>query len=174
MPTNVFFNHAVATEQHLVEDLIVESLRMYGHDVLYLPRQIVEEDTIFTEDVQATFGDAYSVEMYLSNVEGYEGQEDLATKFGVDINDDAEFIMSVRTWERFVSLDSNLVVSARPNEGDLIGLMTGHLFEIRFVSDPDPFYQLGKICFQMQVSLFEYSERISYGTSADLVEQKLT
>ena len=87
MPTNVFFNHAVATEQHLVEDLIVESLRMYGHDVLYLPRQIVEEDTIFTEDVQSTFGDAYSVEMYLSNVEGYEGQEDLVSKFGVDIND---------------------------------------------------------------------------------------
>ena len=173
MPTNVFFNHAVATEQHLVEDLIVESLRMYGHDVLYLPRQIVEEDTIFTEDVQATFGDAYSVEMYLSNVEGYEGQEDLATKFGVDINDDAEFIMSVRTWERFVSLDSNLVVSARPNEGDLIYFpMTGHLFEIRFVSDPDPFYQLGKIyVFKMQVSLFEYSgEDFDTGTSADLVE----
>ena len=173
MPTNVFFNHAVATEQHLVEDLIVESLRMYGHDVLYLPRQIVEEDTIFTEDVQATFGDAYSVEMYLSNVEGYEGQEDLATKFGVDINDDAEFIMSVRTWERFVSLDSNLVVSARPNEGDLIYFpMTGHLFEIRFVSDPDPFYQLGKIyVFKMQVSLFEYSgEDFDTGTAADLVE----
>ena len=81
--------------------------------------------------------------------------------------------MSVRTWERFVSLDSNLVVSARPNEGDLIYFpMTGHLFEIRFVSDPDPFYQLGKIyVFKMQVSLFEYSgEDFDTGTSADLVE----
>ena len=146
---------------------------MYGHDVLYLPRQIVEEDTIFTEDVQSTFGDAILSEMYLSNVEGYEGQEDLVSKFGVDINDDAEFIMSVRTWERFVSFDSNLATSLRPNEGDLIYFpMTGHLFEINFVEDPDPFYQLGKIyVFKMQVSLFEYSgEDFDTGTSADLVE----
>ena len=95
MPTNVFFNHAVATEQHLYEDLVVEALRMYGHDVLYLPRQIVEEETILGEDIQARFGDAYSVEMYLENTEGYDGQDDLVTKFGVDINDDATFIMSL-------------------------------------------------------------------------------
>ena len=173
MPTNVFFNHAVATEQHLYEDLVVEALRMYGHDVLYLPRQIVEEETILGEDIQARFGDAYSVEMYLENTEGYDGQDDLVTKFGVDINDDATFIMSLRTWERFISLDSNLVVSNRPNEGDLIYFpMTGHLFEIRFVTDPDPFYQLGKIfVFKMRVSLFEYSgEDFDTGSAADLVE----
>ncbi len=173
MPTNVFFNHAVATEQHLYEDLVVEALRMYGHDVLYLPREIVEEETILGEDIQARFGDAYSVEMYLENTEGYDGQDDLVTKFGVDINDDATFIMSLRTWERFISLDSNLVVSNRPNEGDLIYFpMTGHLFEIRFVTDPDPFYQLGKIfVFKMRVSLFEYSgEDFDTGSAADLVE----
>ena len=67
MPTNVFFNHAVNTEQHLYEDLVVESLRFYGHDVFYLPREIIEEDSILTEDVQSRFGDAYSVEMYLEN-----------------------------------------------------------------------------------------------------------
>ena len=65
MPTNVYFNHAVQTEQHLYEDLVVESLRFYGHDVLYLPRTIVEEDSILNDDIQSTFGDAYSVEMYL-------------------------------------------------------------------------------------------------------------
>ena len=64
MPTNVFFNHAVSTEQHLYEDLVVESLRMYGQDTLYLPRTIVQEDTILGEDVQSKFGDAYGVEMY--------------------------------------------------------------------------------------------------------------
>ena len=79
MPTNVYFNHAVKTEQHLYEDLVVESLRFYGHDCLYLPRQIIEEDTIFTEDVQSTFGDAYSVEMYLENTEGFEGEGDLVS-----------------------------------------------------------------------------------------------
>ena len=63
MPTNVFFNHAVQTEQQLYEDLVVESLRIYGHNVYYLPRQVIEEDTILNEDVQSKFGDAYSVEM---------------------------------------------------------------------------------------------------------------
>ena len=65
MPTNVFFNHAVSTEQQLYEDLVVESLRLYGHEVFYLPREVVEEDTILNEDVQSKYGDAYSVEMYI-------------------------------------------------------------------------------------------------------------
>ena len=172
MPTNVYFNHAVKNE-HLYEDLVVESLRFYGHDVLYLPRQVVEEDTILGEDVQSTFGDAYSVEMYLENTEGFEGEGDLVSKFGVQIQDDAEFIMSLRTWERFISLDSNLATSLRPNEGDLIYFpLSGSLFEIRFVEDQDPFFQLGKMfVFKMRCSLFEYSgEDFETGTSADLVE----
>ena len=136
MPTNVFFNHAVQTEQHLYEDLVVESLRIYGHDVFYLPREIVEEDTIFNEDVQSRYGDAYSVEMYIENTEGYEGEGDLMSKFGVQIRDSATFVLSLRTWERFVSLDSNLATSLRPNEGDLIYFpLTGSMFEIKFVEN---------------------------------------
>ena len=174
MPTNVYFNHAVQTEQHLYEDLVVESLRFYGHDVLYLPRQIIEEDSIFTEDVQSRFGDAYSVEMYLENTEGFEGEGDLVSKFGVQIQEEATFVISVRTWERFVSLDSNLAVSLRPNEGDLIYFpLSGSLFEIRFVEDQDPFYQLGKLfVFKMKCSLLEYSgEDFDTDSAADLVEQ---
>ena len=134
MPTNVFFNHAVNTEQHLYEDLVVESLRMYGHECYYLPRTIVEEDTILGEDIQSTFGDSYSVEMYIENVEGFEGEGDLFSKFGVQIRDQATFVISLRTWERFISLDANLATSLRPNEGDLIHFpMSGSLFEIRFV-----------------------------------------
>lgn len=173
MPTNVYFNHAVKNEQHLYEDLVVESLRFYGHDVLYLPRQVVEEDTILGEDVQSTFGDAYSVEMYLENTEGFEGEGDLVSKFGVQIQEEATFIMSLRTWERFISLDSNLATSLRPNEGDLIYFpLSGSLFEIRFVEDQDPFFQLGKMfVFKMRCSLFEYSgEDFETGTNADLVE----
>ena len=174
MPTNVFFNHAVATEQHLYEDLVVESLRMYGHDVLYLPRQIVEEDSIFTEDIQSTFGDAYSVEMYLENTEGFEGEGDLVSKFGVQIQEEATFVLSLRTWERFVSLDSNLATGLRPNEGDIVYFpLTGSMFEIRFVEDQDPFFQLGKMfVFKLRCSLFEYSgEDFDTGTDADLIEQ---
>ena len=68
MPTNVFFNHAVSTEQQLYEDLVVESLRLYGHEVFYLPREVVEEDTILNEDVQSKYGDAYSVNNHLNMI----------------------------------------------------------------------------------------------------------
>ena len=134
MATNVFFNHAVNSEQHLYEDLVVESLRMYGHETMYLPRQVIEEDSILNEDVQSKFGDAYSVEMYIENTDGFEGEGDLMSKFGLQIRDQATFVISLRSWERFISLDSNLATSFRPNEGDLIYFpLSGSMFEIKFV-----------------------------------------
>ena len=108
MPVNTHFSHAVQSEQHLYEDIVVESLRMYGQEVFYLPRKVVEENDIFNEEVQASFLDAYSVEMYIENTDGFEGEGDLLSKFGVEIRDQATFIISVRTWERFISLDENL------------------------------------------------------------------
>ena len=175
MPTNVFFNHAVSSEQHLYEDLVVESLRMYGQETFYLPRQIVETDTILDEDVQSKFGDAYSVEMYIENAEGFEGEGDLMSKFGVEIRDQATFVLSVRSWERFVSTDQNLATSLRPNEGDLIYLpLSGSLFEIKFVEHEQPFYQVGKLfVFKLQAELFEYAgEDFDTGTDADFVEEQ--
>ena len=173
MPTNVFFNHAVSTEQHLYEDLVVESLRIYGHETYYLPREIVEEDSILGEDVQSTFGDAYSVEMYLENTEGFEGEGDLMSKFGVQVRDQATFIISLRSWERFISLDSNLATAMRPNEGDLLYFpLSGSMFEIKFVEHENPFYQVGKLfVFKLQCELFEYSgEDFDTGSYADLIE----
>ena len=160
MPTNVFFNHAVQTEQHLYEDLVVEALRMYGHNVFYLPREVIEEDSILNEDVQSKFGDSYQVEMYIENTDGFEGEGDLMSKFGVQIRDQATFIISLRTWERFISLDDNLATSFRPNEGDLIYFpLSGSMFEIKFVEHEDPFYQVGKLfVFKMTCELFEYSQ----------------
>ena len=160
MPTNVFFNHAVQTEQHLYEDLVVEALRMYGHNVFYLPREVIEEDTILNEDVQSKFGDSYQDEMYIENTDGFEGEGDLMSKFGVQIRDQATFIISLRTWERFISLDDNLATSFRPNEGDLIYFpLSGSMFEIKFVEHEDPFYQVGKLfVFKMTCELFEYSQ----------------
>ena len=160
MPTNVFFNHAVQTEQHLYEDLVVEALRMYGHNVFYLPREVIEEDTILNEDVQSKFGDSYQVEMYIENTDGFEGEGDLMSKFGVQIRDQATFIISLRTWERFISLDDNLATSFRPNEGDLIYFpLSGSMFEIKFVEHEDPFYQVGKLfVFKLRCELFEYSQ----------------
>lgn len=173
MATNVFFNHAVPQEQNLYEDLVVESLRMYGHDVLYLPRTIIQEDSILNEDISSRFAQAYTIEMYLENVEGTADAGDLMSKFGVYVQEEATFIASARSWERFISSDSNLVTSLRPNEGDLIYFpMSGALFEINYVQDDNPFYQLGKLfVFKMRCTLFEYSgEDMDTGTDADLVE----
>lgn len=153
----------------------VESLRMFGHETYYLPREIVEEDTILGEDVQSKFGDAYSVEMYLENTDGFEGDGDLMSKFGVQVRDQATFVISLRTWERFISLDSNLTTSLRPNEGDLIYFpMSGSMFEIKFVEHENPFYQVGKLfVFKLQCELFEYSgEDFDTGTVVDLVENE--
>ena len=176
MPTNVFFNHAVSTEQHLYEDLVVESLRMYGHETFYLPREIVEEDSILGEDIQSKFGDSYSVEMYIENTDGFEGEGDLFSKFGVQVRDTATFVISLRSWERFISLDSNLASSMRPNEGDLIHFpLSGSLFEIKFVEHENPFYQVGKLfVFKLQCELFEYSgEDFDTGNiNIDLVEDQ--
>jgi hypothetical protein len=160
MPTNVFFNHAVDTEQMLMEDLVVESLRMYGHEIFYLPREVAEQEDIFVEDVRSTFGDAYSIEAYIENTEGFEGEGDLFSKFGIEIRDQATFIISLRSWERFVSLDENLASSWRPNEGDLIYFpLSGSMFEIKFVEHENPFYQVGKLfVFKCQCELYEYNQ----------------
>jgi len=132
---------------------------MYGHNCYYLPRTIVNEDTILGEAANSTFDDAYEVEMYLEGIEGFEGEGDLYSKFGVEVRDSATFIISRRTWERFVSLDVNLATGLRPNEGDLIYFpLSKSLFEIKFVEHENPFYQLGKLfVFKMSCDLFEYS-----------------
>ena len=146
---------------------------MYGQETFYLPRKIVETDTILDEDVQSEFGDAYSVEMYIENAEGFEGEGDLMSKFGVEIRDQATFVLSVRSWERFVGSDNNLATGLRPNEGDLIYLpLSGSLFEIKFVEHEQPFYQVGKLfVFKLQAELFEYAgEDFDTGTDADFVE----
>jgi len=166
MPTNVYFNHAVQSEQNLHEDLVVESLRFYGHECFYLPRTIVDEDELFGEDTASKYGDAYQVEMYIENTEGFDGEGDLLSKFGVEVRDQATFVLSRRTWDRFVSLDGNLAVTTRPNEGDLIYFPLGNqVFEIRFVEHENPFYQLGKLnVFKLQCETFEYShEEIDVG-----------
>ena len=159
MATNVFFNHAVKTEQNLVEDLIVESLRFYGHNCYYLPRSIVNEDTILGDAAESSFEDAYEVEMYLEGTEGFEGEGELYSKFGIETRESASFIISRRSWERFVSLDANLATGLRPNEGDLIYFpLSNSLFQIKFVEHENVFYQLGKLyTFKMSCDLYEYS-----------------
>ena len=82
------------TEQHLYEDLMIEQLKIYGQDVFYIPRTLVKEDELLGEDTLSKFGDAYLIEMYFENVEGYEGEKEIMSKFGLEMNDDATFIVA--------------------------------------------------------------------------------
>jgi hypothetical protein len=159
MPTNVYFDTGTTAEQRLYENLIIEQLSVFGQDVYYLPRKLVNKDTLFGEDASSSFNDAYIIEMYLDNIEGYEGQKEMMTRFGLDIQDEATWVVSKRRFEQLISLDQNLIESSRPNEGDLIYFPSGkHLFEITFVDHDDPFYQLQNLpVFKLRSRTFDYS-----------------
>ena len=160
MPRNVYFSQAVKSEQNLYEDLIIESLGIYGQDVYYIPRTIVNRDSVLNEDPASTFDDAFLMEMYIENAEGFEGEGDLYSKFGLQIKDTASFVVSRRRWDDRVGPFSSQVENPRPAEGDLIFLpMTNSFFEINFVEDEAPFYQLSNLpVYKMECSLFEYND----------------
>ncbi len=162
MPTNVYFDTGTKPEQALYEDLIIEQLRIYGQDVYYLPRNTAGIDNIFGEDNSSSFDDAYMIEMYVDNVDGYEGEKELMSKFGLDIQDDATFTVARRRWEQFISVDNNLLVSSRPNEGDLIFWPKGNkLFEITFVDHDDPFYAVQNLpTYKLKCKTFEYASEV--------------
>ena len=160
MARNVYFSQAVRSEQHLYEDLVIESLKIYGQDVYYIPRNIVNRDNILNEDIASQFDDAYMIEAYIENPEGFDGAGDLYSKFGLEIRDDANFIISRRTWDRLVGLWNNSIDVNKPQEGDLIYLpLSNSVFEIMMVEDEQPFYQLSQLpVWKLQCSLFEYNE----------------
>ena len=173
MPRNVFFSQAVKSEQNLYEDLIVESLQIYGQDIYYVPRTLVSRDNILGEDPASKFDDAYLMEAYLENIDGFEGAGDLMSKFGLEIRDEATFVISRRVWERLVGKFSTNVSDPRPQEGDVIFLpMTNSFFEINFVEDDSPFYQLSNLpVYRMQCSLFEYADE-DFDTGVEILDQK--
>ena len=166
MARNVYFSQTVRSEQNLYEDLIIESLKIYGQDVYYLPRSMVSRDMILNEAIESKFDDAYSIEMYLESVDGFEGDGSLMTKFGLEIRDQATFVVAKKTWEKLVGFWNNTIVAGRPNEGDLIYLpLSKSLFEIKFVDHQSPFYQLSKFpVYKLRCELFEYAnEEIKTG-----------
>ena len=122
MATNHYFSQRVKSEQNLYEDIIIESLKIYGQDVYYLPRDIINEDKILGEDVPSRFNSAYKVEMYIENTEGFDGEGDLFTKFGVEIRDQATFVVARKRWTQTVARYDNEIQGIRPLEGDVIYL----------------------------------------------------
>ncbi len=166
MPTSVYFDTGTISEQRLYEDLVIEQLRAFGQEVFYLPRTLVKRDDILGEDVLSKFDDAYLIEMYVENIEGYDGEKELITKFGLEIQNELTFVVARRRWEQLISIDQNLIESTRPNEGDLIYFpKTRYFFEISFVDHDDPFFQIQNLpVYKLKCRTFEYSsEEIDTG-----------
>jgi len=160
MPRNVYFSQPVRSEQNLYEDLIIESLKIYGQDIYYLPRDIVNKDSILGEDQSSKFDDAYMIEGYIEGTDGFEGQGDLYSKFGLEIRDEVNFVISRKIWDRYVGFQDETTEQPRPKEGDLIFLpLTNKFFEVMFVEHEQPFYQLSNLpVYRLQCALYEYAE----------------
>jgi hypothetical protein len=166
---NVYFSHGTRNEQYLLEDLIVESISIWGQEFYYIPRTLVAKDNILGEDRLSEFKTAYPIDMYLESVDGFEGQGAFIQKFGLMMEQSATLTCARRTWERTVGKHGTTILPARPCEGDLLYFpLTKGLFEIKFVDHQDPFYQLKKLyVYRLQVELFQYSsEKMDTGIAA--------
>jgi len=179
MPTrNLYFSHGTRSERFLYEDLMIEQLRVFGQEVSYLPRKLIARDTILGEDALSKFEEAYSIEMYVENVSGFEGDGDIIGKFGLEVRDDVTLVVSKRRFDLLVDQKSNTLAQDRPKEGDVIYMpVFKKMFEIQFVEDEDPFYQIADIpLYKLKCTTFEYShERLDTGIDAiDTVEDTLS
>ena len=166
MSTNVYFTNGTKSEQYLVEDLIIESLKIYGQQMYYIPRKLVSKDEILGEDRLSEFKNSFLIEMYFENIDSYGGQGAFIQKFGLMMEQSATLVVARRRWEQFIGRYDVTIIPDRPCEGDLIYFpLTKSLFEIKFVQHQDPFYQLGKLyVYKLQIELFQYSsERIDTG-----------
>jgi len=168
MPVNHYFQGGNGigsdAEKRLHEDLIIEGLKQYGLDCYYLPRTIVNQDLILGEDTLSKFDDSYLLEMYMETTDGFAGEQELISKFGLEIRDDTTFMISKRRWQNQVDSEATLIKEGRPNEGDLIYVpLMGSFFEIQFVEDQEPFFQLGNLpVYKLRATKFEYSsEKLS-------------
>jgi hypothetical protein len=144
-------------EQNLIEDLVVESIKIYGIELYYLPKRIVARDTIFREEELATYNVAYPIEMYIKNVDGFEGEGDFMSKFGLEIRDRITFTVSRRSFAgEILTKELNMV---RPLEGDLIWFpLTRKMYKIMFVEHEAIFYQLGSLqTWDLTCELFEFN-----------------
>ena len=175
MATNFYFQSGIpggrSSEQLLMEDLIIECLKIYGFDTYYLPRNAVNEDVILGEDTLNNYEHAYPLEMYMQNISGFEGDGDLMTKFGVEIRDTATFVVSRRRWDETVARTGNAVLTTRPAEGDIVYFpLTKAFFEVKRVEAQDPFFQVGKLyVYKLECELYRYSSE-QFTTGVDEID----
>ncbi len=174
---NPFFLQGSQGEQGLVQDLINEQLRMYGLDCHYIPRKLMTSRTIMREVVESRFDQAFPLEAYLMNVDGYAGQGDILTKFGVRVTTEATFVISRERFEESVApfleqQEDDYEISNRPREGDLLFSPLGKkLFEIKYVEFEKPNYQLRKnYTYQLTCEVFEYEDEV-IDTNVNVIDE---
>lgn len=156
MAVNLYFNNYTQNfnpEQNLVEDLIIESIKINGSDILYLPRKSIERDLVFGEDILTLFDANHEIEMYLDSVDGFEGEGDVLAQYGLSIKDTCTFSVSKKRFQEV------LYDKEKPLAGDLIYFpLSNSIFEINYVHDENPFYQLGKLyVYKLDCEKFTYS-----------------
>jgi hypothetical protein len=163
---NPFFLQGSSGEQSLVQDLINEQLRMYGIDIHYLPRQYMTEKTVLREVIESKFDAAFPIEAYVESYDGYADNSTILSKFGIQATNEITLIISKERFENYISPlikgKSNIKLSTRPKEGDLIYFPLGdRIFEIKYVEHEKPFYQLQKnYVYKLQCELFRYEDEI--------------
>ena len=165
-------------EKRLHEDIIIEGLKIYGQDIYYLPRTLVNRDLVLGEDTSSRFDDSYLLEMYFETNEGFAGENEIINKFGLEIREDTTFVIAKRRWQYQVDNKTTTIVSGRPNEGDIIYVpLMNSFFEIQFVEDQEPFFQLGNLpVYKLRCTRWEYSsEKLNTGRPAiDVAEDRLS
>ena len=180
MALNPFFLQGSPGEQRLIQELINEQLKIYGVEIIYIPRKFVRKQTILKEIQSSKFDDNFLLEAYVNSYEGHTGSGDILTKFGMSLRDDLNLVISRERFEDFITPflvaigEDDLELTSRPKEGDLIYFPLGQrLFEVKFVEHEKPFYQLGKLyVYELQCELFEYEDEV-IDTSIDEVDQTL-
>jgi hypothetical protein len=168
-------------EQNLIEDLIIESIKIYGIEVCYMPRTMVAEDSLFGEDVLSKFERSHKIEMYIKSVDGFSGDGDFLSKFGLEIRDEMVLTVAQRRFHEELLADNTTKVNDtpgidRPSEGDLIMFpLNGKIFEVKFVEHEAIFYQMGSLqTYDLTLELWEYShEELNTGIpSIDAIEDR--
>ena len=157
MATSVFFNNfAASNEQNLLHDLIIESIRIYGEDMVYIPRKLNNYDQMLGADDASSYETAILVELYIKSVDGFGGDGNFMSKFGLQIRDQVVFSIAQRVFAQEVA---TITTQLRPNEGDLIFFpLNDKCFQIKYVKKQEMFYPLGTLpTWELTCELFEYS-----------------
>ena len=153
MTTSKYFNHyGYKPTQGVVEDIAIETVQLAGLDLVYIKRTSVDPDYLYHEDVINTFTEKYTIEMMIESVDGFGGDTELMSKFGLDIRDKVTLVAVKSRVEK--------ELGEEPNEGDLIYIpLTKSLFEINKINPNEPFYQLGQnLVYTFICELFQYAQ----------------